>query len=304
MAVFTALRGWESAQVPGWLRPPLAVVISSAVAGAATAPVAAAHFNAVAQYGLLANVLSVPVMASVVIPAAVIAACLAPLGWAGPALTVMGWGLDWILGVAHWVAGWPDARIGVVSPGPWVLPLVAIGALWIMLWQGRGRWAGTVPLVVAFALWSGAERPLALATDSGGLVGVMTADGRALSKPKGSGFVARVWLENDGDLVQQADAAERWPQGGGKVRRADLGQAVILHVAGKRAAAAFPGCAPGDIVVANVALSAPCEVFDPARLRKTGSLALYPGPQGPRLITARDLSGDRIWNPPRRGRDQ
>jgi len=46
------------------------VVISSAVAGAATAPYAAAHFNQISHYGLLANLLSVPVMGLVVIPAA------------------------------------------------------------------------------------------------------------------------------------------------------------------------------------------------------------------------------------------
>ena len=34
----------------------------------------------------------------------------------------------------------------------------------------------------------------------------MTDKGRALSKSKGSGFVAGVWLENDGDGVDQIEA--------------------------------------------------------------------------------------------------
>ena len=58
----------------------LALVISSAVAGLATAPIAAAHFNRVPHYGLIANILSVPVMGGIVMPAAVLSAVLAPFG--------------------------------------------------------------------------------------------------------------------------------------------------------------------------------------------------------------------------------
>jgi competence protein ComEC len=49
-----------------------------------------------------------------------------------------------------------------------------------------------------------------LIADNGGLVGVMTDTGRALSKEKGAGFVARNWLENDGDGALQQKAALRW----------------------------------------------------------------------------------------------
>ncbi|MFN3146004.1 MAG: ComEC/Rec2 family competence protein [Paracoccaceae bacterium] len=90
---------------PRWARPVFAVVISSAVAGAATAPVAAAHFNRIADYGLVANLLSVPLMGTVVMPAAVLAAVLAPfgLGWVG--LAIMRPPIAWILGVADRVGG-------------------------------------------------------------------------------------------------------------------------------------------------------------------------------------------------------
>jgi competence protein ComEC len=75
------------------------------VAGLATAPIAASHFNQVPHYGLLANMLAVPVMGTVIMPAAVLAAVLAPLGlhWIG--LAVMRPAIEWILVVAEWVAG-------------------------------------------------------------------------------------------------------------------------------------------------------------------------------------------------------
>ncbi|MBV1925835.1 MAG: ComEC family competence protein, partial [Rhodobacteraceae bacterium] len=110
VAVFGLLRDGNIKLGPGWLKPVLGVVISSAVAGAATAPVGAAHFNTLSQYGLIANLLSVPLMGILVIPAAVVAACIAPFGLEALPLQAMGLGLRWILGVAHWVAGMDGAQ--------------------------------------------------------------------------------------------------------------------------------------------------------------------------------------------------
>ncbi len=131
--------------MPRLLRPVLAVVMSSAVAGAATAPVAAAHFNRIADYGLIANLLSVPLMGAVVMPAAVLAALLAPFGLAGLGLAIMGPPIDWILGVAHWVAGLDGAVTPVITPPAAVLPLFALGMLWLILWRGLGQAGGTGP---------------------------------------------------------------------------------------------------------------------------------------------------------------
>ena len=90
VAVFGALRHRQEALGPRWLRPVTTVALSSAIAGLATAPVAAAHFNHIAHYGLLANLLSVPLMGALVMPAAVLAVCLMPFGLGWLALWVMG----------------------------------------------------------------------------------------------------------------------------------------------------------------------------------------------------------------------
>ncbi len=287
VAVFGVLREREIPLGAKWLRPVLSVVISSAVAGFATAPIAAAHFNAIAQYGLLANLLSVPLMGVLVIPAAVAAAVLAPIGLEAVGLWVMGLGVRWILGVAHFVAELPQARSYVVGPDPVVLPLLALGFLTVLLWQGRARWTGFAAMVAAFFLWGQTHRPDILIADSAALVGVMTPDGRALSKDRAGGFIARNWLENDGDGKPQIAAAARWS-----------GVTDIIHLSGKRAVAAFKGCVKGQIVVTTVALGRelPCVVHDPDTLRHTGALAYRIGPEGAFLLdTARSESGDRLW---------
>ncbi|MEO9573829.1 MAG: hypothetical protein ABJ263_14025 [Tateyamaria sp.] len=170
---------------------------------------------------------------------------------------------------------------------------MALGALFVILWQGRMRYIGIAGIGLALALWQFGDRPRVLIADTGGLIGVMTDTGRALSRKKGAGFVARNWLENDGDGVAQDVAALRWSVG--KVAAFNL-----IQVSGKRAIASFAGCRPGDIVVMNGELAQPalpdCLVLDPKTLRATGAVALVGEGKDARLVSARDVGGDRMWS--------
>ena len=294
VAVFGFIRDHQVPLGPRWLRPAAAVAVSSLVAGLATAPIAAAHFNQIAHYGLVANLLSVPLMGVLVMPAALAAVVLLPLGLEAVALALMGLGLDWILGVAHWTATLPGARGTVPAPGPWVLPLLALGVLFVVLWQGRARIAGVVPVALAALLWAGTERADVLISERGALVGVMTDKGRALSRPRGAGFVAGIWLENDGDAADQTLAHARWPEvvaAGWPVRA----------LPGKRAAAELGDCAAGEWVVLTETPrpGLPCQVVTPASLRQTGALALWREGATLRAVSVRDLSGTRLWTPQR-----
>lgn len=290
VAVFGVLRGIETGYLPRWAKPVFGVFVSSAVAGLATAPFAAAHFNTIAHYGLIANLLSVPLMGVLVIPAAVAALVLSAVGLEILGLWVMGLGLRWILTVADTVAQIEGARGYVPVPGPWVLPLIALGCLVLVLIQGRLRFAGIVSVVAAFMLWSVAERPDMLVSDQGTLVGWMTPDGRALSRAKGAGFAARNWLENDGDGDSQENAAARWAS------------PPVIHLSGKRAVAAFQTCPIGHIIVSSVKspelADHACLLIEPDSLKHTGALALTRDPQdqtGWRITTARAVAGDRLW---------
>lgn len=306
VAVFGYMRDKQIKIGPKWLQPVIAVLLASGISGLATAPVGAAHFNAISHYGLIANLLSVPVMGTVVVPAAVLALCLAPLGldWIG--MWIMGLGLRWILEVGGFVAALDGARSFVPGPDGVVLPMIALGFLWLILWQGRPRLIGVAPVLAAFWLWGGVQRPVALIAENGTLVGLMTQEGRALSKPKGAGFIAQNWLENDGDAVDQISAAARWPETGTGV----LPQgAVLRHLSGKRAVEGFDGCETGHIIVASVQMGVTdgdCEIYDPDRLRNTGAIAIHPMRDGLKLVSVRDVTGTRLWTTwrtPRR-RDQ
>lgn len=299
IGVYTWLRDWDGPRMPGWFKPVGGVLISSAIAGAATAPIGAAHFNQIAHYGLIANTLSVPLMGAVIIPGAVLAGLLAPLGldWIG--LAIMAPAIAWILAVSDWVAGLGGAISMVPAPGLAVLPLVALGGIFIILWQGRARAAGAVPLAFALVLWAGAERPDVLISSSGGLIGTMTDEGRALSKPRGEGFAAGNWLENDGDRATQEFAAARpgfdaAPEGA--LRAA--GRPIYLVTGRDGAERAARLCTRDVLVVtsADVAFDGPCQVLDRARLEAAGGVALYDGDEGMRIVSVRDVSGNRPWS--------
>ena len=184
--------------LPRWTGMLFTVVASSFVAELATLPVAMAHFNRLGHYGLIANIVSVPVMSLFVVPFAVLAALLLPFGLDWIALRGMGLGLDWILFVAREVASWDGAVRHIPAPGGAVLPLIAFGALVLALWQGWARWIGALPMALAAAALGGAS-PSRVARGGNWQHRRRHDRGRPrLSRPRGSGFIAEVWLENDG----------------------------------------------------------------------------------------------------------
>ena len=308
VAVFGLMRGGGArVRLPGWVRGVMGLVISSAVAGAATAPIAAAHFNRVAEYGLMANLLCVPLMGTLVMPAAVVAGLLAPLGLEAPALWVIEQGSRWILFVAAWVAQLEGAVRPVSMAGPHVLGMVALGGVWLVAWPGRARWAGAAAVALALITWPGGARPALLISSDGGLLGVMGPEGRALSAPRGAGFVADNWLAHDADGPghDQASAAAR---AGfttvGEVRLGGVGAWQVAHLKGAKGPEMLPSaCATADLVViaARVWPDVPkgCVVIDQTLLAHTGSIAIMPGPDNSLRLRAAHTT-DRAWSRPGR----
>jgi competence protein ComEC len=309
VALIVAFEPWAKIQtrIPKLLRPPAMLVMSSLAAGMATAPIAAVHFNRIAEYGLLANFISVPLMGIVVMPAGVIAGVLALVGLEAPALWIMGQGTDVILRVASFVANLKGAVQAVPTPPDFVLPVLATGGIAAMI--ARPLWLrGTGAAVALAALigWAGADRPPLLIAGDGGLVGLLSDRGRILSKPKGAGFVAQSWLEDDGDLTVQEEAFGRGGGSAGKgAWQGMFGGHALHHLTGKTAPdRAVQLCAtadPGTIVVLNGdwpegADRHGCDVFDLKRLRRSGALAVRLEGDRLAITEARTSAGERPWN--------
>ncbi len=300
VAGFGALRGRAAVQrLPGWAQPAVALFVSSSLAGLATAPVAAAHFNRIAEYGLAANLLSVPLMGLAVIPAAVVAGLVAPLGLSALPLWVMEQATRWILGVAAFVADLPGAVGTVPSPGPWVLPVMALGGLWVAIWAGRARHLGWLAVAAGLSLWPAAPRPVVLIAADGGLVGLLGPEGRALSAARGNGFAARIWLESDGDRADQPVAAARTGfDGGAGLRRFEIAGHPAAHLRGRGAADRLAeACAEARLVIlaaeATTASPPGCAVLDRRVLAATGPVAIHVTDGGLRIVPTLDRA--RRW---------
>lgn len=291
-----ALLRWK---VPSWLRPLALLTASSILAGVATAPYSAATFNRLAGYGLMANLLTVPVM-DVLMGAGAVAALLAPFGLAGPALAVMGWAARWILFIAHWIAGLDGAVTPVPQPGPFVVTLITLGALWVLIWVGRIRWVGLAPVALGLGVWAMVERPPLLISSDGVLAGVLGEEGRALSSPRGAGFAAQSWLADDGDMADPKTASARAGFEGPKTaRRFQVAGLTGVLLSGKAAVEQVAAaCAEADLVLVparygGAAHPAGCTVIDTTVLSQSGALAGWAEPGG--MILRPVKAGARVW---------
>ena len=300
VALVLSLGPWAQIgpRLPRWVRPVAMLVLTSVVAGLATAPITAAQFHRISEYGLLANLLAVPVMGVLVMPMGVIAALVAPLGLEALPLWLMGQGVAWMIAVAEGVAALDGAVVAIAAPARAVLPLLGFGACLMVLARGAGRSFGVLILILGALLWFTTPRPFLLIAPEGELVGVMTEEGRALSK-SGASFIAGRWLEADGDDATAEDAASRQGfEGPRGARTLQVFGRRLWHLTGKSAGAALPeACIADALVILDRA--APegdwrgCDLWDVPRLRRSGALAF--DAEG-RLTTANQAAGQRLWS--------
>jgi competence protein ComEC len=190
----------------------------------------------------------------------------------------------------------------VVDPPPSVVPLLALGGLFLVLWQARFRVraAGLAPIAAGLLIWAQVDRPALLISGEGGLMGLMTPEGRALSKPKGQGFAAQSWLEDDGDFADQETAAQRpgFERASGEVVASVAGLTIRqFHGAGAAGRATAACGARATLIVVTTKARPPtgCALYDADAMALTGPMSVRAGPEGPVITTVRDYAGDRIW---------
>ena len=129
-----------------------AIAITSLVASLATAPLTHYHFQQLSFYGVIANMLAVPLTSFWLMPAALLALFLLPFGLCHWPLVVLGKGVELLMTIAVRTAELPGADWAPANlPLPGVLAIVA-GLLWLLIWQRRWRWAGLVPVAAGLII--------------------------------------------------------------------------------------------------------------------------------------------------------
>lgn len=146
LALITAFDG-DRSRKGFWM----SMVVSTAVATFATAPLSIYTFNRFNAQSFVSNGLAIPLTTMAIIPLG-IATCVSMLwgGWAW-LWTAFGWSLKGLISVATWGATLPGASYAVAMPPSWAVPVWAFGGLWFAVWKGRWRWWGAGVMAVGLA---------------------------------------------------------------------------------------------------------------------------------------------------------
>ncbi len=276
-------------------------LLASVVAGLATAPFAAFHFNRIAVYGVVANMLAMPVISFVIMPMAGLTLVLLPLGLEAPALAIMGWGIDVMLAIAHETASWPGASGRVPTPPDMALGLVTLGGLWLCLTRGRRRLAGLAPIAAALLLPMLAGQPDVLIDRDAKNVAVRDGDGLlTVVSGRRAKFTAEEWLERDGDArpVSQSARAGRegvWDCAAGLCVAETAGKRVGYM---ERKADARAACGRGLAVLIAARKIEPCReglTITPVETAEAGAITLTFDGDEISVETVRDRVGVRPW---------
>lgn len=281
------------------------VALTTIIASTATAAFAMFHFNRVAVFALVANLVAVPITALWVMPLAMLSFALMPFGLESLLLVPQGWGISIILWIAETVGDWTGSVVTVPAAGTWVIAIIAAGGLWLCLWRRRWRYAGIIPLIAGLIGFSLSQPPDVLVEGSGRLFAVRAEDGSyRLSTRRAAKFSGEIWLRRVGADPQEIPP---WPRKAGNneafLKCDDLG--CIYKTRDKTVAlvrsplALNDDCRRADIVVSAVPVQAGCPsaeiVIDRFDLWREGAHGIWIEKSGARVESVNALRGKRPW---------
>jgi len=274
------------------------LLLASLVAGLATTPYAAFHFHRLAPYGVLANLLAMPIVSAWVMPMGLLALIAIPFGADGVFWRLMGDGIDWMIAVALWVGGLPGAVGRMPAFGVGTLLLGTGGLVLLCLLKSPLRLGGALLVVAACLVATRAPLPDVLVAADGQAVAVRGADGRlAIHRTGRDAFTAKEWLGSDGDarLPTDSDLANGFTcDPAGCIARLADGRLVSRVIT---ADAFAEDCARAAVVVTEREAPPQCAalIIDRAASRSQGAIALTADGKGFVVTAARPSGQDRPW---------
>ena len=280
------------------------IALTSLVAGTASGLYALWHFNRFVHYGVIANLIVDPLTAFWIMPLAVLAFALMPFGLEQLALTPMGWGIEALLWVAEWVAGWPLASTSYPALPLWSLLAMTAGGLWLCLWRTNWRWLGIAGLIGALVPLGWPDRPDIRIDGGGRLVGLREAEGGLLlSSSRAGRAIATAWVRRDGEVPRSAFPNDG-PSADGRLRcdaSGCLWRVDSWLIALPRGPAALAeDCRRADLVIATFPVEGRCaaarHVIDRGDLAREGAHAIRLRSDGTLdLRTVKRERGRRPW---------
>ena len=281
------------------------VAATSLIAGFSTGFIAAYHFNMFANYGLVANMVAVPVMSLWVMPMAILTFALMPFSLESLGLTAMTWGNEGILWSAASVHDW-SASVLLLPALPMEAFVVAtIGSFWWCLWRGRIRHVGALLVGIGCLGWFMASSPDILVDGDAKVFGVRMSDGSLVLSSRQAGRRAgNTWLEHLG--LEEAGRINEFDENTSALTCDSVGCIFRPESAAMTAAiinseiAIAEDCGRADVVISLVPLGWQCQqatyTVDRFDLWREGAHALWLTDEGLYIKTAAQIQGRRLWS--------
>lgn len=174
------------------------VVICDFVASLATSPFAIYHFQRLALYTSLGNLLAGPLIAFWLMPAILACLMFLPFSIMIYPLKILGFGIGVLNRITAYVAALPHSVLYVHSLGFCGFILIVCGAIWLCVWQKKWRWYGVAAIVCGCLTMLSKPLPDAVISFDGKGVMLRSSDGKMLLTPlaKTNNWTKEIWREN------------------------------------------------------------------------------------------------------------
>jgi competence protein ComEC len=182
----------------------LGIVITSLAATLATAPFVVYNFNRFAIFGLISNMVVIPLATFIIMPGMVLALLLMPFGLQWIGYLPLQLGTNIMLVMAKWVTNLPYASPHLPSPTDFGLLIACFGLLWLCLMRERWRFAGLLGIAIGFATIAQHQPIDVFIGDDARQVMVRLPDGHYTAlRGTNRSFTIQNWLRTEGeeDLV-------------------------------------------------------------------------------------------------------
>lgn len=296
------------------------IIATSLIAGLATGPIAAWHFGQMAHYGLLANIVAVPLTGLWVMPAGLLSLIAMPFDLAAGPLWVMAAGLDQVVAVAGFVSGLSGAASKVGSFSGYVPLALGMALLMAVIWRKGLRWLALpwLALAILAVFVMPTKRAAILIAEDGKHIMLSGDPPRLWLDQSRPGWVAGRWAESYGltladisFLPDQAHADSVAPIAIDPDRNLYLkdwscddagcsGQLGFWRISiANHISALLLDCQKADILIATIPVRGDCPhpamIIDRFDLWRHGNHAIHFDP-GPKIMRADDARRDRPWS--------
>jgi competence protein ComEC len=284
-------------------REAVGLTLVSLLAGTATIPYIAYHFHRISPFGVVANLIAMPVVSAWVMPWGILGLVAMPLGLDHTCWWLMGLGIDWMTAVALWVTTFPGALGRMTAFDGIALLICTLGLVVLCLLRTPLRLIGGILIGGAVLMMVRSPQPDIVVAPDASAVGIRGGDGRLAMVHSGSDvFALREWLAADGDARGPKDST--LAKGiscdeAGCIGRLRDGALVAVV---KRADAFEEDCRRAVLVISARAMPPDCEtlIIDRAGLRPAaagswGAVALRRVDGRFEITTTRPIGYDRPW---------